>query len=78
MSLHAFILFAQEVAHHGEETSKTPFYIAGGILAAFGFLIGILGTMRHSDFPNEGAAKGIMAVAALLVLATMATSVATG
>jgi hypothetical protein len=79
VSLHALVLFAQEVAHHGEEeSSKTAFYVAGGLLAAFGFLIGILGTMRHNDFPGEGAAKGLMAVAAVLVLGTMAAAVATG
>ena len=76
MSLHALILLAAEA--HEEESSKTAFYIAGGILAAFGFLIGILGTMRHGDFPSEGAAKGIMGAAALLMVATMATAVATG
>jgi hypothetical protein len=77
VSLHAILLFAAE-AGHGEESSKTAFYIAGGILAAFGFLIGILGTMRHEDFPAEGPARAIMGVAALLVVATMAASVATG
>ena len=77
MSLHALILFAAEAAH-GEESSKTAFYIAGGALAAFGFVIGILGTMRHGDFPSDGAAKGIMGLAALLMLGAMATAVATG
>ena len=76
MSLHALIVFAAESTE--EEGSKTPFYIAGGVLALFGFAIGILGTMRHADVPGEGAAKGIMAVAALLVLAAMATAVLTG
>ena len=78
MSLHALILFAQEVALHEEESSKTAFYVAGGLLAAFGFLIGILGTMRHGDFPGEGAARGIMGAATLLVVATMAAAVITG
>jgi hypothetical protein len=76
VSLHALIVFAAETTE--EEASKTPFYVAGGILAIFGFAIGILGTMRHSDFPGEGAAKGIMGLAAVLVLATMATAVLTG
>ncbi len=76
MSLHALILFAAEA--HEEEASKTAFYVAGGILAGFGFLIGILGTMRHGDFPGEGAARGIMGAAALLVAATMVAAVATG
>jgi hypothetical protein len=76
VSLHALILFAAE-AHH-EETSKTAFYVAGGILAAWGFVIGILGTMRHADFPSEGAAKGIMAISALLMVGAMAGAIVTG
>jgi hypothetical protein len=76
VSLHALIVFAAETTE--EEGSKTAFYIAGGLLAAFGFLIGILGTMRHADFPSDGAAKGIMGVAALLVVAAMAAAVLTG
>jgi len=75
VSLHALIVFAAEA--HEEESSKTAFYVIGGLLAAFGFLIGILGTMRHADFPSVGAAKGIMGTSALLVVATMAAAILT-
>jgi hypothetical protein len=47
------------------------------IVAAYGFLIGILGTMKH-DFPgSKGAARGIFALSAVLVIAAMASSVVT-
>jgi hypothetical protein len=77
MSLHALITFAAETAEK-DEADKTAFYIAGGLLAAWGFIMGILGTMRHANFPSEGAAKAIMGISAVLVLATMAAAVATG
>jgi hypothetical protein len=78
MSLHALIVFAAETAEHEEEGSKTAFYIAGGVLATWGFVMGILGTRRHADFPSASAAKGLMGISALLVVATMATAVLTG
>jgi hypothetical protein len=74
--LYAILTFAAEAAEH--HPSKTPFYIAGGALAAWGFLIGTLGAVRGGDFPDEGAARPIMGISALLVVAAMATAVLTG
>ncbi len=79
-TLATILVFAQEAAHGAEheEASKAPFYIVGGIVAAYGFLIGILGTMKH-DFPaTKGAARGVFALSTLVVLAVMASSVITG
>jgi hypothetical protein len=76
VSLHALIVFAAESGK--DEPSKTAFYIAGGLLAGWGFLIGILGTLRHAEFPSDGAAKGLMGISAVLVVAAMAAAVATG
>jgi hypothetical protein len=80
-TLASFLVFAQEAAHGAaehEEADKTLFYIAGGIAAAYGFLIGILGVVKE-DFPgSKGAARGVFALSALVVLAAMASSVATG
>ena len=74
--LHALITFA---ATEGEESSKTAYYIAGGALAAFAVIISAIGISRHENFPpNQGAARGIMALAAVLVALTMATAVLTG
>jgi hypothetical protein len=69
----------QEAAEHAaEETSKTPFYIAAGALTAFACLLALVGTLRHETFPpSRGVARGLMALMALLVAATMATAVVT-
>jgi hypothetical protein len=75
--LHALILLAQE--HVEEEASKTPYYIAGGVLAAFAVVISAIGIRGHERFPgSKGGRNGVIAIAALLVAATMATAVLTG
>jgi hypothetical protein len=74
--LHALITFA---ATEGEESSKTAFYVAGAVLAAFAVVISAIGISRHETFPASRAqARGVMALAAVLVLATMAAAVVTG
>ena len=74
MSSAALLLAAVE---EGVEPSKTPFYLAGGLLVLFALLVAAFGVVRH-DFPSSrGAATGVMALGALLVLATMATAVLT-
>jgi hypothetical protein len=75
--LHALILLAQE--HVEEEASKTPYYIAGGALAVFAVIISAIGIRGHEHFPDsKGARNGVIALAALLVAATMASAVLTG
>jgi hypothetical protein len=75
--LHALLLLAQE--HVEEEVSKTPYYIAGGVLAAFAVVISAIGIRGHEHFPgSKGGRNGVIAIAALLVAATMATAVLTG
>jgi hypothetical protein len=74
--LQALITLAQAEA---EETSKTAFYIAGAVLAAFAVVIGAIGIRAHETFPpSRGAARAVMALAAILVATTMATAVLTG
>jgi hypothetical protein len=74
--LHALITFA---AAEGEHTSKTAYYVAGSALAAFAVIISAIGISRHENFPpSKGAARAVMALAALLVAATMASAVLTG
>jgi hypothetical protein len=71
--VHALLVLAAEEA----ETSKTAFYVAGGILAAWAVLIGFVG-LRSPDFPgSQVAARGVMAVTAVLMVAAMATTVLT-
>jgi hypothetical protein len=75
--LHALILLAQE--HVEEEASKTPYYIAGGVLAAFAVVISAIGIRGHENFPgSKGGRNIVIAIAALLVAATMASAVLTG
>jgi hypothetical protein len=74
--LHALITFA---ATEGEEPSKTAYYVAGAVLAAFAVVISAIGISRHDTFPGtKGASRVVMAIAALLVAATMASAVLTG
>ena len=74
-TVQAFLVLASEGA---EETSKTPFYLAGGALAVWAVLLAALGLARGGFPANEGAAKAVMAVSAVLTVAAMATSVVTG
>jgi hypothetical protein len=67
------------VTFAAEEGSKTPYYIAGGVLAAFAVIISAIGIRGHDTFPaSKGAMRAVMAVAAVLVIATMASAVLTG
>jgi hypothetical protein len=67
------------VTFAAEEGSKTPYYIAGGVLAAFAVIISAIGIRGHDTFPaSKGAMRAVMALAAVLVIATMASAVLTG
>jgi hypothetical protein len=73
------VLTLLAAAAHEEETSKTLFYVAGAILAAFAVIISIIGIRGHETFPaSKVAARGIMALAAILVAFTMASAIITG
>jgi hypothetical protein len=62
-----------------EEASKTPYYIAGIALATFAVIISAIGISRHETFPSSpGAARAVMGLAVVLVVATMASAVLTG
>ena len=75
--LDALIVFAS--TEGGEESSKTLFYIAGGLLAVFAVLISLLGLSRIDSFPSsKGQARGVIGLAGVLVVAAMAAAVITG
>ena len=58
--------------HH---KSETPFFVAGAILVVFAIAISVIG-FKKPDFPSSaGAARGIMALSAALVGATVATAI---
>lgn len=73
--MHALFVLAAEAA---EETSKTAFYLAGGALAAWAVILSALGLSRP-EFPgSDGAARGVMAISTVLMIAAMAAAVVTG
>jgi hypothetical protein len=60
-----------------EHTSKTAFYVAAGVLAAWAVLIGVIGVTRPA-FPNgEAGARLVMGATFVLMVAAMTTAVAT-
>ncbi len=75
--LQALITFATEAAGE-EETSKVLFYVTGGVLVAFAIVVSAIGITRPSFPAGSGAKRGVIALCALLVAATMAAAVITG
>ena len=75
--LEALIVFAS--TEGGEESSKTLFYLAGGLLAVFAVVISVIGIRGIGSFPSgTGQARGVIGVAALLVLAAVTAAIVTG
>jgi hypothetical protein len=67
------------VTFAAEEGSKTAYYVAGIVLAAFAVIISAIGIRGHETFPpSKGATRAVMGLAAILVVATMASAVLTG
>ena len=61
-----------------EESSKTLFYVMGGVLAAFAVVVSAIGIRGHETFPpSQGAARGVMTLAAVLVVLTLAAAILT-
>ena len=62
----------------GAEKSKVPFFIAGGVLVAWAFLLSLGLGLRLPAFPGSlGGQRIVMAVSAVLVLATLSAAVLT-
>jgi uncharacterized cupredoxin-like copper-binding protein len=62
----------------GAEKSKVPFYIAGGVLVAWALILSLGIGLRKPSFPSTlGAERAVMAISAVLVLATVSMAVAT-
>lgn len=75
--LHALIAFA--ASEEGKETSKVPFYICGGALAVWAVAVSLVGISRHEEWPSsESTTRAVMGITAMLVIAAMASAVATG
>ena len=68
--MHALLLAA-------DEPSKTPFYIAGGALAAWAVIVAFIG-ITQPEFPGKGPGRaGVILLTTCLVAAAMATAVIT-
>lgn len=75
--LHALITFA--ATEEGEESSKTLFYIFGGLLAAWALVVSAIGIRAHDTFPpSRSAARGVIAISVVLILCAMGSAVLTG
>ena len=64
-------------AEHGEETSKTAFYICGGLLAVWAVVVSVIGFTRPGFPGTQSAERGVIALSAVLVLAATSTAVLT-
>ena len=72
-------LIAFAASEEGEESSKTLFYICGGLLAVWAVIVSAIGIRGHATFPpTPGAARGVMAISAVLIVAAMGSAVITG
>lgn len=70
--VHTVLTFA---AAEGDEPSKAPFYICGIALVLWALAVSAAGirSERFASVPKVG--RGVMAVSAVLVVATMASAV---
>ena len=70
-------LFAVVIEHSSDEGSKTAFYVAAGVFACWAVLLGAFGVMRETFPPTGSAARLVMLVSGVLMVATMAAAVIT-
>lgn len=73
--LAALLTFAAETAE--EETSKTLFYVLGGVAAVWAVVLFAVGMRSPSVPASPGAQRGVIVVSVLVVVAAMASSVRT-
>ena len=69
--VHAFLILASETA----EKSETPFFIAGGLFAAWAVVLGVAGTRSPSFASSRSAGTAIIGVSVILTAAAMALAV---
>lgn len=78
MSVLATILAAVQggVEHAAEaHRSELPFFVAGALLALWAVTVSVFGFTRP-DFPStEGAARGVMGLSAVLVVAAVSMAI---
>jgi uncharacterized cupredoxin-like copper-binding protein len=73
--LAAILHFAPVLA---AEKNKVPYYIAGGVLVGWALIVSMGIGMRNPSFPSTlGGQRTVMAISAVLVLATVSMAVVT-
>ena len=66
-----------QIAAEEAEKSKVPFFVAGGLLAAWAIVLFVVG-MRTPSFPGgQSGERTVIAVSLVLMVAAMATAVIT-
>ena len=73
----ALLMLATAAEGGEEEVSKTAFYVAGGIAAAFAVLVSIVGITRPTFPDGPGQQIAVTVVAMLVVTAAMAMTLIT-
>ncbi|HSZ70888.1 MAG TPA: hypothetical protein VK756_11065 [Solirubrobacteraceae bacterium] len=74
--MHAALLLSTPVLAAAK--SKVPFYIVGGLLICWAFVLSMGIGMRRPEFPGTVAAeRAVIGITAALVLVTMAMAVVT-
>jgi uncharacterized membrane protein YuzA (DUF378 family) len=69
------LTLAAETDEH--ESSKTAFYLLGGVAAVWAIVLFAVG-MRSPSFPDSpGAQRGVIAISVLVVVGAMASAVLT-
>jgi hypothetical protein len=71
----ALLQLAAETAK--DEPSKTPFFIAGGALAAWAVIVSFLGITRPDFPPGKSGRAAVIALSIVLVLGATSTAVIT-
>ena len=74
--LSIFVLAAEGAAAGAEHADKneTPFYLVGGLLAVFAVVVAAV-SLKNPNL-GEGPNRAMMVIGAVLVVATMVTSIA--
>jgi len=66
-----------QIAAEEAEKSKVPFFVAGGLLAAWAIVLFVVG-MRTPSFPGgQSGERTVIAASLVLMVAAMATAVIT-
>lgn len=75
--MHALIALITAAESGVEESSKTAFYICGGLLAAWAVVLSVIGLSSETFPATVGAKRGVIAITLVFVAAAMATAVIT-